>query len=144
MKGILQYATADDGVYKNFGTLRTKDGQFLTVSPETQNDRSGNPALTCYTVEAEAQALTVNSDFLTSDEWYFRVVFLAELKEIRLGIRPYFMEFAGELQRNAITLSRVKISFKISPSQYATYTTPVNLPPSEGGVIVEDSGILVE
>lgn len=144
MKGILQYATADAGVYKNFGTLRTKDGQLMNVTPETKKDRSDNPALIAFNVELEAQALTVNSDFLDNSEWYFRVIFLAELQEIRLGLRPYFPEFDAALQQNGINFNRVKLEFKIGADEFEAYTTPVALPPEEGGVIVEDSGILVE
>lgn len=144
MKGILQYAGADAGPYKNFGTIRPKDGQAMEVKPIEQRNRIDEPVLIGYTVEIEAAALALNTDFRTSDTWYFRIVFLSELEEIRLGNRAYSLAFDGRLEEHIAVEHRASLKFQISLTEYDAYTTPVALPEAEGGVVIEDSGIYVE
>ena len=143
MKAVLQYATADSGPYKDGGTLRTKSGQDYKVEPLTSKDQQGNEITVGYRVAVRARALTLNTDFLTTDTWYFRLRFAETMQEIRLGQRQCRVTFDGQVQRNTIMQHDINIEFDITLAEYATLTAPVNLPLSEGGLVVEDSAVYI-
>lgn len=144
MKAILQYASAVDGPYKNCGVVRPKRNQDYKVSKITEDTRLGLPELIGYEVGVTALAIQLNTDFLDSVTWYFRLVFPSELEMILLGSRPYFLDFDGLIQRNEILYHSIQLVFYIDDSEYIDYTDPVALPPSEGGLVLDDSPIYIE
>ena len=145
MKGILQYSDADSGTYKEVGTVRPRKGQDVHISPiRTVNPRLDEREDVAYRVNVTAYALTLGTDFLTSDQWYFRIVYPDEGKMIKLGQRYYSKSWDSLIQRRQIVYHKIELNFVILRSDYDDYVTPVNLPASEGGIVVQDSGILIE
>lgn len=145
MKGILQYSDADSGTYKEVGTVRPKRGQDVQIKPITiVNPRLDEKEDTAYRVQVTAVSHNLNTDFLDEDLWYFRIVYPDEGKMIKLGERRYSKKYNSLIQRHGIVYFTVTLDFTIDYDSFDTYTTPVNLPASEGGIVVDDSSIYIE
>lgn len=144
MKAILQYASANDGPYKNVGTVRPMRGQLFEVAAVTGEDRVGEEVVLGWRVTVEATAYTLNTDFLASTTHYFRLKFESEAEEIRFGSRTYYVGHDGLIERHVYSQHVVRLSFYIDTDEYGDYTDPVALPVSEGGVVIEDSGFYIE
>lgn len=144
MKGILQYCSTESGTYKSVGTLRTRKDQGFNIKPITGENRQGDKEDVAYKVTVEATCLTLNSDFLDADQWYFRIIYPTELTMRKLGQRLYSKEKDGQLTRRVYERNIIKVEFTISRSDYDTYADTENLPESEGGIVIDDSPVYVE
>lgn len=126
MKGRLEYSPDGEG-FNQLGLEMTRKEQEYTVEPVTDNDRSGNPVVVGYEVTATGRFLSpINGPLLTASEWYFRIFFPEENKQIPLGFRKYQIEYDGLIDRNSITYFTVKVNFLADISQFTTLTTPAD------------------
>jgi hypothetical protein len=144
MKAILQYASASGGPYKNCGTIRSSKNQDYKVTALTDDNRLGEPETIGYEIKIQALILTLNTDFLDLDTWYFRLVFPNDLEMILLGERKYIIDFDGLITRHGIVYHTISLNFNIDPDEYADYAVPGSLPEEEGGIILDDAGIYIE
>jgi hypothetical protein len=113
----------------NVGTLRMSKKGYK-VTPVIDEDRSGNPVTVAYEVEVNALVSTFDATFLTANTWYFRIYFPDEYDDyIALGEREYVVDYDGQITRNTIQYSEVKLKFVIDTSDYSSYTDPVAVPP---------------
>jgi len=143
MKGILQYSTLINGPFKSAGVIRTRREQEYIVKPITDTNRNGLPELIAFNVKVSARALELN-DILVAPTYYFRILFPAELQEIRLGQRSYFPQFNALLDRNNIFYHIIELDFNIDIDEYVSYVVPVNLAESEENVLLEETPIYIE
>ena len=143
MKAILQYSDADDGVYKNVGTVRTADNQDYKILPIIGQNRVGESVTIGYQIEVRARALTLNTDFLNNDSWYFRLLYSEEAEMIKLGSREYTIEFDFLSKRREIRFYTIVLLFQILKSELSDYINPESLPASEGGIYVDDDGLYI-
>lgn len=119
---------ADNGSYigaENVGTLRSKKKGYQ-VKPVTQENRDGNPETIAYEVEVRALCLTLDGDFLTDTEWYFRIHFPDDSKYINLGLHPYQIDYDGLINRNGIEYHEIRLAFNIAASVYSSYAVPAS------------------
>jgi hypothetical protein len=113
------------------GTLRMREKGYK-VTPIVDDDRSGNPVTVAYEVEVNALVSTFDATFKTADTWYFRVYFPdTEVGSayIDLGEREYVIDYDGQINRNTIQYSVVKLKFVIDTALYGAYSTTVSVPP---------------
>ena len=143
MKGYLQYSL-DDVTYKDCGTVRTRKGQGYKLKALSNPDRVGDIYPDGWRVQVKATALELNTDFLDYVTHYFRIVYYTEMEMIKLGSRPYLIDYDGILVIREIEYHVISLDFFIESDEYGDYAIPVPLPESEGGVLIEDSGIYIE
>ena len=144
MKGKLQYCATENGTYKNAGTVVLRKNKSYQVKPITDNSRIGAKETIAYNVTVSIIALELNTGFSATPLWYFRIAFFDDLKMIKLGQRYYQVSYNGLININEIEYHRIDIKFTIDKDEYDDFGFPVNLPESEGGVILEDDGIYIE
>lgn len=126
MKGYLQYSGAEIGPYLNIAELRIRDQKEYLVKPVTVENRGGDDVPAAFEVSVNAPALDINSSFLASLEWYFRIYFPTENEEIRLHLRSYLPDFNARLERNTYTTHMVKLKFLIQRDDYIYYVTGID------------------
>lgn len=140
MKGILQYSSLVGGPFKNAGTIRTNTKSY-TLTPVTDKNIIGEPRQTAFNVKAEANVLSLNSDFLTADSWYFRIYFPTELKEIALGSRNYLVSYDAKTDLPGIEIFKINLDFLVSVAALNSYITPANLPGGDSSAFIESSDL---
>lgn len=144
MKALLQYASVEEGPYKTCGTLRSKDNHDYKLTKITGEDRLEQPEMLGFEVQLTSLALTLNTDFLNAQQWYFRLIYITELEMIELGQRNYMIDHDGLIARNGIVYHTISLQFVVTdPTQYADYAVPVSLPESESGISLDDNPVYV-
>jgi hypothetical protein len=86
--------------------------------------------MVAYEVEVNALVSTFDATFKTADTWYFRIYFPdTSTAYIDLGEREYVIDYDGQINRNTIEYSVVKLKFVIDTALYGAYSTTVSVPP---------------
>ena len=143
MKGILQWATDAGGPWKHAGVVRTRDDQDYNINAITVDNRLDQPEAVRYEVIVKAKALRLTTWFTTQPQWYFRILFLKESQYIYIGQRKYSVDHDGLLGRQEIVHHIITLRFLIDIDDYLDYTIPLDLPQTEGAIILGDEAAYV-
>ena len=121
MKGVLQYSSTAVGPFTNCGTVLTMGGQDYKVEAITMNDREDSEKTVGYRVIVQARLLELDDDFLSQNQWFFRIAFPDNERMILLGFRHYTIDYDALLQRQSIEYYLVGISFTIAADNSEFY-----------------------
>lgn len=142
MKGRLEYSS-NDTTFNVIGTLRTFDDAGYEVTPQTVDDRNEDPIPVAIKVVATARVLVLAASFRNADEWYFRIYFPDDDKEIKLGQRAYTVEYNARIPRAGESSILVKVEFYADFADIDDYITPVSTLPAPEAAIVESPAVYI-
>ena len=140
MQGILQYCATEDGTYKDVGTLRSRKRKSFKIDNLSDLSRESEREPIGYRVRVVELALALNTDFLDSTQWYFRMYFPDDAKMIQLGQHHFLLHYDGLVTINEIEYHQVELDFTIGGDEYNSYSDPVD--PDD--IILEDDAIYIE
>ncbi|MEE9572144.1 MAG: hypothetical protein V3W20_03775 [Candidatus Neomarinimicrobiota bacterium] len=121
MKAKLQYCATEDGTYTEVGTIRLVKNKGYTVKAITETNRNSEKETIAYKVLVKTIPIELASTFLDADEWYFRIYFYDVAREIRLGQRPYSIDYDAKIITNEIELFPVEVEFLIEYDDFSDY-----------------------
>lgn len=121
MKAKLQYY--DDPLWFDCGTVRALDGNDYKVTAIIGRNSENDPECIGYKVTVVARILELDSGFLSSDQYSFKLKDLDSGDFINLSQRKYMVDYDGLIKRNDIEYHTIRLEFEIPIASYGSYTT---------------------